>query len=99
MLTESLGRFFEQAGAEWVLWLLLLLSVASVMVMIERLLFLSKQAYEYDALADQLNGALAKGNDAVTEVIGAHARGAARVALAAAMAEHAAAEEQPSSYP
>ena len=85
MLTESLGRFFEQAGAEWVLWLLLLLSVASVMVMIERLLFLSKQAYEYDALADQLNGALAKGNDAVTEVIGAHARGAARVALAAAM--------------
>ena len=55
MLTESLGRFFEQAGAEWVLWLLLLMSVASVMVMIERLLFLSKQACDYEVLAEKLN--------------------------------------------
>lgn len=85
MLTESLGRFFEQAGAEWVLWLLLLLSVASVMVMIERLLFLARQSYEYDALAEALNQALPKGSSAVTDVLENHARGAARVALSAAM--------------
>ena len=85
MLTESLGRFFEQAGAEWVLWLLLLLSVASVMVMIERLLFLAKQSYEYDALAEQLNGALLKGVDPVRSVVEERARGAAHTALGAAM--------------
>ena len=68
MLTESLGRFFEQAGAEWVLWLLLLLSVASVMVMIERLLFLARQSYEYDALAEALrpvDPALAPGDQRI----------------------------------
>ena len=85
MLTESLGRFFEQAGAEWVLWLLLLMSVASVMVMIERLLFLSKQACDYEVLAEKLNGALTKDTSGVTEVIDAHASGAARSALSAAM--------------
>jgi len=85
MLTESLGRFFEQSGAEWVLWLLLVLSVASVMVMIERLLFLTKQSYDFDSLAERLNGSLLKGPEAVTSVVQEHARGAALAALSAAM--------------
>jgi len=85
MLTESLGRFFEQAGAEWVLWLLLALSVASVMVMIERILFLAKQSYEYDALAEKLTGALAQGIEGVQGVVDEHARGAAQTALKAAI--------------
>ncbi len=85
MLTESLGRFFEQSGAEWVLWLLLALSIASVMVMIERLLFLTKQGYDFDSLAERLNGSLLKDPESVTAVVQEHARGAAHAALSAAM--------------
>lgn len=85
MLTESLGRFFEQSGAEWVLWLLLVLSVASVMVMIERLLFLSKQSYDFDTLSERLNEALIQGPEAVSVTVGEHAHGAARTALISAM--------------
>lgn len=85
MLTETLGRFFEQSGAEWVLWLLLVLSVASVMVMIERVLFLAKQSYDFDSLAERLNVALLKDPESVSLVVQEDARGAARVALTAAM--------------
>jgi len=85
MLTESLGRFFEQAGAEWVLWLLLLLSVASVMVMIERLLFLRKANYDYDVLAESLKAALVKGVEPAQSVVQEHAHGAAQTALAEAL--------------
>ena len=39
-MTERLAVFFDQVGAEWVLWLLMTLAVASIAVTIERLLFL-----------------------------------------------------------
>lgn len=39
MLTELLGRLFERAGAEWILWFLLFLSVVSVTIIVHRALF------------------------------------------------------------
>lgn len=50
MLTESLAHFFDDLGAEWVLWLLLAMSVLSVAVMIERWLFLRRHAVDADAM-------------------------------------------------
>jgi biopolymer transport protein ExbB len=54
MLTTKLLAV-TNLGAEWVLWLLVLLSVASVAVMIERALFFSSRSLAgIDALADQV---------------------------------------------
>jgi biopolymer transport protein ExbB len=39
MLTENLFQLFTSVGAEWVMWLLIALSFASVAVIVERLLF------------------------------------------------------------
>ncbi len=39
-MTERLAVFFDQVGAEWVLWLLMVLAIGSIAVTIERLLFL-----------------------------------------------------------
>ncbi|AKU92330.1 MotA/TolQ/ExbB proton channel family protein [Vulgatibacter incomptus] len=41
-LTDGVFQLFTSVGAEWVLWLLAGLSVASVMLIIERLLFFSR---------------------------------------------------------
>src|SRR5690606_30261869 len=48
-ISESLFEF-TLLGAEWVLWLLLLLSVASVAVMIERALFFYRRRVDPDRL-------------------------------------------------
>ncbi len=61
MLTDSLAHFFEDLGAEWVLWLLLGLSVLSVAVMIERWLFLRRHAVDADALTRAALAALREG--------------------------------------
>lgn len=61
MLTETLGRFFDQAGAEWVLWLLVALSVLSLAVMIERWAFLRKNRVDPAALRGALLRALETG--------------------------------------
>ncbi len=54
MLTQKLLAF-TALGADWVLWLLLLLSVASVGVMIERaFFFFARRLPEHDALARSL---------------------------------------------
>ena len=54
MLTESLSHFFETLGAEWILWLLLALSVLSLAVIIERTLALRRGRKEIDQVADRL---------------------------------------------
>ena len=61
MLTESLSHFFEDLGAEWVLWLLLGLSVLSVAVMIERWLFLRRHGVDSDKVTREALGALKAG--------------------------------------
>ena len=85
MLTERLGRFFEQSGAEWVLWLLLALSVVSVMVMVERLLFFRRQRVDYSTLMDGLTAALAQGPDAARALVDQQAPSITRAALTAAL--------------
>jgi len=62
MLTEPLAHFFEQLGAEWILWLLLAMSVLSVAVMIERWLFLRRHAVDSDAMTRAALTALRAGS-------------------------------------
>ncbi len=69
MLTESLSHFFEQLGAEWVLWLLLAMSVLSVAVMIERWLFLRRYAVDSEALTRDALAALRQGGGSEAMVV------------------------------
>ncbi|MDP6943859.1 MAG: MotA/TolQ/ExbB proton channel family protein, partial [Myxococcota bacterium] len=62
MLTDSLAHFFEDLGAEWVLWLLLAMSVLSVAVMIERWLFLKRHVVDSDAVTRNALEALRGGS-------------------------------------
>lgn len=48
--------------AEWVLWLLIILSLVSVAVMVERLLFYKKHAVDGDAIRQRLDTLLGEGN-------------------------------------
>ena len=43
MLTEKLSHFFDWVGAEWVMWLLLGLSLLSIIVIVERALFFRRR--------------------------------------------------------
>lgn len=61
MLTESLAHFFNDLGAEWVLWLLLGLSVLSLAVMLERWLFLRRHAVDSEKMARDALDALKRG--------------------------------------
>ena len=61
-LTEQFKNF-TLLGAEWVLWLLVGLSVLSIGVMIERYLFFRARPVDTDALARDLKKALAEDDD------------------------------------
>ena len=54
---------FTLLGAEWVLWLLIILSVASVAVMIERAVFFLRRTIDIDQLTRELRAALSSGDD------------------------------------
>lgn len=57
-LIESLSNFFEVVGSEWVLYLLLLLSVISLFVMIERVRALRAEDDDLELLTAKLRQAL-----------------------------------------
>lgn len=59
-LTEALNRFTE-LGAEWVLWLLLFLSVVSITIMVERAIAFYKRRGDAAALAKLVESQLAEG--------------------------------------
>jgi biopolymer transport protein ExbB len=61
MLTESLSHFFEDLGAEWVLWLLLSLSVLSIAVMLERWFFLRRHVVDSEKMTRDALDALKRG--------------------------------------
>ena len=63
MLTEALSNFFDSLGAEWVLWLLVTLSAVSVIVMIERALFFSRNATDLTSVSKRVLAALRKGGE------------------------------------
>ncbi len=70
MLTEKLGYFFERMGAEWVLWTLIALSVLSVGVIIERIVFLRRHRVDATKLTEALLEALHDGGEpAAREVV------------------------------
>ena len=62
MVTEVLARFFDTIGVEWVMILLLLLSVASVYVICERFLFYRRRRVNVPGLARAIEQALATGD-------------------------------------
>jgi len=62
MLTEKLQDFFDAIGVQWVLFLLLALSVAAVAITIERLLFLRARRVDASRLSQCIREALAAGD-------------------------------------
>ncbi len=62
MLTEKLSHFFDLVGVEWVMYLLLGLSVASIYIIVERMLFYRRRTVDVDKLARALDEALGAGD-------------------------------------
>jgi biopolymer transport protein ExbB len=65
-LQQQLLTLFLYLGPEWILWLLMLLSVVSIAIALERLLHFRSHGEDVEALRLQLEQSLAKG--AVSEV-------------------------------
>jgi biopolymer transport protein ExbB/TolQ len=81
-LTELMVDF-ALLGAEWVLWLLVVLSILSVAVMIERGLFFRKRMLDLDRFAGAVRRAITDDSlERVEKEYGAHPSMATRVALA-----------------
>ncbi len=73
---------FTLLGSEWVLWLLVMLSILSVSVMVERALAMSGRLAEFDTVGGKLGEALAAGNEkAARDLLGAPRSPEVRVAL------------------
>ena len=73
---------FTLFGSEWVLWLLILLSILSVAVMIERAIAMSGRLGDFDSVGDKLHKALVSGDLKVARaVLGDPRSPEARVAL------------------
>src|SRR5438309_719975 len=89
MLTQKLLGF-TLLGSEWVLWLLVGLSILSVTIMVERVLSMRGAVADLDGLARQVIVSLGKGDMAAARaVLGAGVSSPeSRVALAG-LAEHA----------
>src|SRR5207247_2262916 len=80
-ITERLLGF-TLLGSEWVLWLLLFLSIVSVTVMVERGISLSAHSPEMESLAKKLLALLGKGDYAgAKEALGAPRSPEVRVGL------------------
>lgn len=63
-MIEKMMNAMNFAGSEWVLWLLLGLSVMSIGVMVERIIFLWTRRVDLDALTDAVSRALSNGDRA-----------------------------------
>ena len=66
-MIEAFANFFEQVGADWVLWLLLGLSLLSIGVIVERIIFFHRRRVAIDVLGEQVLAALRKGGAAGAE--------------------------------
>jgi biopolymer transport protein ExbB len=85
MLTKSIGHFLEQVGAEWVLWLLVGLSVISVTVMFERVFFLRRNYVDVDKLIRSTLDALRRGGEPEAQKVVASTPGMVGAVLRAAL--------------
>jgi len=80
--TQTLALIITRIGAEWVLWLLLGLSVMSVAVMVERILFFRRNSADTREFLMNLSELLTKGDRKRAQELAAATRGIeARVAL------------------
>lgn len=74
---------FTLLGSEWVLWLLVGLSILSVAIMVERVLATSGQLADFDGLAGRLTPLLTNGDlGAARDAVGSRRSPEGRVALA-----------------
>jgi len=80
-MTQQLANLFDHLGAEWILWLLLTLSVLSVAVIVERLLFMWQNHVPVADLQGGLLAALDKSEAAAIELLGNYKGMEARVVL------------------
>jgi biopolymer transport protein ExbB len=63
MLTEKLMRLTVAGGSEWVMWLLIALSVISIAVIVERFMFFLTMRQKLDAIDSALTPLLTRGED------------------------------------
>jgi biopolymer transport protein ExbB len=81
--TESIKEILLQTGANWVLWLLGILSLVSVIIIVERWLFFRARGGDLQPLAHRLDGWLAAGHiDQAIEGLSAQPAVAATIAAA-----------------
>jgi biopolymer transport protein ExbB/TolQ len=85
-MTSQLSDLLDKLGVEWILYLLLVLSVLSVAVIVERLLFLWQNRVPVGQIHDGLLVALAKGPTATEDMLKPYKGMEARV-LAAGVRE------------
>ena len=80
---EAIKHLFLDTGASWVLWMLACLSVISVAIAIERLLYYRSNAADLPALASELHERLERGDTqaTITWLVGSRSV-AARIAAA-----------------
>jgi len=62
LLTEKLSHFFEDIGAEWVLWILLILLGLAIIVMVERALFFWRNKVDSAQLSKRVVDAVRSGD-------------------------------------
>jgi biopolymer transport protein ExbB len=73
---------FTLLGSEWVLWLLVLLSILSVTIMVERAIAMSGRLVDYEALTSKLQEKIAAGDlEAARALLGEPKSPEVRVAL------------------
>lgn len=82
MIIEQIAQILDQVGAVWLLYILMALSVGSVAIVIERMLFLHRNKVPVAQLQPELLRALDSGKDAAEKVLTPHQGMEAQVALA-----------------
>ncbi|MFT7579769.1 MAG: biopolymer transport protein ExbB/TolQ [Myxococcota bacterium] len=85
MLTEGFSHFFEQLGAEWVLWILVVLAVMMLVIIIERTIFFVQRGSDTDALTKAVLDALRKGGPTSARKVVSHVNGMSGDVLRATM--------------
>ncbi|MSP91641.1 MAG: MotA/TolQ/ExbB proton channel family protein [Myxococcales bacterium] len=87
-MTNQLTLLLDSLGVDWVLYLLIILSVLSVAVIIERAVFLWRNRVPVAALQPRLLAALDQGTQAALAVLAGHQGMAARVVHAGVSEMH-----------
>ncbi len=88
MIIEQIAQILDQVGAVWLLYILMALSVASVAIVIERVLFLQRNKVPVATLQPELLRALDAGKDAAEKVLAPYTGMEAQVALAGVREMH-----------